>query len=86
MIFGRVIAVLQIVGASTAFVFMLTLMLESAQGVFTYLILLVMYAFFAVVFVSGIWLWNGEPRGYRYSMIVQAAQIPVLTSGIMMQF
>ena len=43
----------------------------------------VMYAIFASAFLSGIWLWNGEMRGYKYSKLIQALQIPVLMSGLL---
>lgn len=44
------------------------------------LVSLVMLGFFGVAFVSGIWLWNDEPRGYRVSSVVHVAQIPYLES------
>ena len=41
------------------------------------------YAIFVAAFLSGIWLWNGERRGYKLSMLIQAMQIPVLSSGLL---
>ena len=82
-IFQRVVAAFQIIGSSSAAVLILGTLFESKLNIVTILIVVPLYALFAVAFLSGIWLWNNEERGFRSSVLVQLAQIPVIaTTGL----
>ena len=81
--FARFIAVTQIVGASSSAVIILPAMLIAQNSLLSLPFFVVMYTIFAAAFLSGIWLWNGERRGYKVSMLIQALQIPVLSSALL---
>ena len=78
--FTRVIATLQIAGSSAAALVMLPTMMENPPNLISIPVLMVMYAIFALGFISGIWLWNGETRGHKYSILTQALQVPIIFS------
>jgi hypothetical protein len=71
---------LQIAGSSGAALIMLTTMIENPPNLISIPVLLVMYAILGLGFISGIWLWNGETRGHRYSILIQALQVPIIFS------
>ena len=82
-VFQRVIATFQIVGSSAAAVFFMSALPNTELHSGTVLVLLIMLGLFAFAFLSGIWLWNGESRGIRYSILVQALQIPVIDTAFL---
>lgn len=69
----RVIAILQIVGAGC---FVWLCLRAGSASVHVGLLL----AFAVVSIVSGVGLWRGNPAAIRTALLVQAMQIPVITS------
>ena len=82
-VFARIIAALQIVGASVSAVMMIIVMTQAPFHFLSYLIVGAMFVVFGFAFLCGIRLWQGEDRGYRGSMLVQALQIPVVHSHLL---
>jgi len=79
----RLIATLQIAGASASALVVFPQVFDVDFSLGKLLVIFVMFAIFGISFVSGIWLWNGEVRGRRLSMIVHALQIPILISTVL---
>ncbi len=79
----RTIAVLQIIGASAATAAVLGALITPGVAVASFVIYLIMFAFCLFTLFAGLWLWNGELRGYRLIAFSLAFQIPVLQSSIM---
>ena len=81
--FQRIVAASQIVGASASAVLLFPQLFVTPVQFGSVAVISAMLAFFVFAFFAGIWLWNGEPRGYRSSVVVQLAQIPVIVSPVL---
>ncbi len=79
LLITRVIALLQIVGASSASIAMLPQIWHAQPTFVSACICLVMYLIFSLSIISGIWMWYEEARGYRLSVLVQSLQVPVFS-------
>lgn len=80
MWFSRFIASCQIIGSSTAAVSLFQNLSMQRLPYLVVIVVIPMIAVFAINFVSGIWLWYEETRGYKWSAVAQALQIPVISS------
>ena len=74
------IASCQIVGASALTVFLLGELHRQAAFWQAFVITMPLLIVSIIGFVSGIWLWNSEKRGFRWSILIQSLQIPVVSS------
>ena len=74
---------MQIVGASATAAAAVGMLLGGDIGVAYTLIFCTMLLFCAASILAGIWLWNGELRGFRLSAFSLAFQIPVLQSSLL---
>jgi hypothetical protein len=77
---NRFVACCQIIGSSTAVISLFKNMSIQVLPYWVVLLLIPVIAVLATNFVSGIWLWYGETRGYKWSAVAQALQIPVISS------
>ncbi len=74
---------LQIIGSSAATAAVIGALITPGANTLSYVIFLFMLAFCLFTLFAGLWLWNGELRGYRRIAISLAMQIPILQSSIM---
>ncbi|MDJ0759938.1 MAG: VOC family protein [Woeseiaceae bacterium] len=74
---------LQIIGSSAATAAVMGALMTPGANIASLVIFLVMLAFCLFTLFAGLWLWNGELRGYRRIAIALALQIPILQSSIM---
>ncbi len=79
----RFIAAAQIIGASSSGVIMMTGVLEGRVKLVSIPVLLCMFALIVVAFLSGTSLWNGDRDEIWVSLLIQALQIPVLSTTVL---
>lgn len=79
-IYRRVIAVIEIIGSVVGVITTLNTMISS--GIYGLFFSVIMLGAYIYVGFAGWWLWKGYVKGYKASLIVQAAQIPVFVSPI----
>ena len=80
----RVIAVWEIAGGAIGFYVTLPLLFQylRSDGYYAPVVAIVFLVIYAMLFVGGLLLWNGKPLGENLSLIVQALQIPRITTEI----
>ena len=74
---------MQVIGTSAAGVLFLPSLLGVGANYLALLVMVIMYALLVLGFLSGMWLWNFERRGFEMSLLVQVAQIPALQASLL---